>query len=185
MTNSTLKTLVGRRLWVSGLVFAVAAALVSALWLSSSSEPATATVDQTATTLDSELGEEAPSPEAKAEAKADRQALRAAMKAARQLEGQARADAIKQVVADAKAGKYGDKIEKRFDRREAHRAAVFALLPDELQADLKELRAMEPGDDRKAFRDEIRQKALDGGYGEKVQEAAEKLQDFWDDGEDD
>ena len=185
MTKSTLKTFVGRRLWVSGLVFAVTAALVSALWLSSSSEPATATIGQTASTLETELGQEPSTPESRAEAKADRQALHAAMKAARQLKGQARADAIKQVAADAKAGKYGDKIEKRFDRRDAHRAAIFALLPDDLQADLTKLRAMEPGDDRKAFRDEIRQKALDGGYGDKVKEAAEKLQDFWDDGEDD
>ena len=185
MTNSTLKTLVGRRLWISGLVLAIAAALVSALWLSSSSEPATATIDQTASSLETELGQEPSSPEDRAQAKADRQAFHAAMKAARQLEGQARADAVKKVAADAKAGKYGDKIEKRFDHREAHRAAIFALLPDDLQADLTKLRAMEPGDDRKAFRDEIRQKALDGGYGDKVKEAAEKLQDFWDDGEDD
>ena len=47
-----------------------------------------------------------------------------------------RADFEGQVAADAKAGKYGEKIEKRFDRRDAHRAAIFALLPDELQADI-------------------------------------------------
>lgn len=179
MTTSSLKTVVGRRLWLTGLVFAIAAALVSALWLSSSSEPATATVEQTATTLETELGQEPASLEANAEAKEDRRAFHEDMKAARQLKGQARADAVKKVAADAKAGKYGDKIEKRFDRRAAHREAVFALLPDELQSDLTKLRAMEPGDERKAFRDEIRQKALDGGYGDKVQEAAAKLQDFW------
>jgi hypothetical protein len=58
---------------------------------------------------------------------------------------------------------------------------VFALLPDELQADLKKLRTMEPGDERKAYRKEIQQKALDGGYGDKVKEAAEKLKDHWKD----
>lgn len=179
MNASTLKAAVGRRLWITGLVLAVAAALVSALWLTSSSAPATATVGETAMTLDSELSQDPSSPEQRADAKADRQAFHAAMKAARQLKGQARADAVKKVAADAKAGKYGDKIEKRFDRRAAHRAAVFALLPDDLQADLKKLRAMEPGDERKAYRDEIRRKALDGGYGDKVQEAAKKLQDFW------
>lgn len=181
MNASTLKAAVGRRLWITGLVLAVAAALVSALWLTSSPAPATATVGETAMTLDSELSQDPQSPEQRAEAKADRKALHADMKAARQLKGQARTDAVKKVVADAKAGKYGDKIEKRFDRRAAHREAIFALLPDDLQADLKKLRAMEPGDERKAYRDEIRQKALDGGYGDKVQEAAEKLQDFWKD----
>ena len=181
MNASTLKAAVGRRLWITGLVLAIAAALVSALWLTSSSTPANATIGQTAMTLDAELGQDQSSPEPRAEAKADRKAFHADMKAARQLKGKARADAVKKVVADAKAGKYGDKIEKRFDRRAAHRAAIFALLPDELQADLTKLRAMEPGDDRKAYRDDIRQKALDGGYGDKVQEAAKKLQDFWKD----
>jgi hypothetical protein len=181
MTTSTLKTVVGRKLWITGLVFAIAAALVSALWLTSSSGPATATIEQTSSSLDTELSQDPASPDAKADAKADRAAFHAAMKAARQLKGQARVDAIKKVAADAKAGKYGDKIEKRFDRRADRRAAVFALLPDELQADLTKLRAMAPGDERKAYRDEIRQKALDGGYGDKVKEAAEKLQDHWKD----
>jgi hypothetical protein len=175
MNVSTVKAAVGRRLWITGLLLAIAAALVSALWLTSSSAPASATVTQTATTLDAELSQDPSSPDAKA----DREAFRADMKAARQLSGKARADAVKKVAADAKAGKYGDRIEKRFDRRAAHRAAVFALLPDDLQADLTKLRAMEPGDDRKTFRDDIRKKALDGGYGDKVQEAAKKLQDFW------
>jgi predicted outer membrane lipoprotein len=179
MNTSTVKAAIGRRLWITGLVLAIAAALVSALWLTSSSSPATATMSQTAATLDAELSQDPSGQEDPADAKADRQALHADMKAARQLTGQARVDALKKVAADARAGKYGDKIEKRFERRAAHRAAVFALLPDELQADLKKLRAMEPGDERKAYRDEIRQKALDGGYGDKVQEAAEKLHDFW------
>jgi hypothetical protein len=175
MTVSRLKTAVGRRLWITGLVFAATAALVSALVLTSSSDPATATIAQTATTLDTELSQEPPTPEAKA----DRKAFHAAMKAARHLKGKARADAVKRVAADARAGKYGATIEKRFDRRADRKAAVFALLPDELQADLTKLRAMEAGDERKAFRQEIREKALDGGYGDKVKEAAEKLKDHW------
>ena len=172
MNAPTMKATVGRSLWITGLVLAIAAALVSALWLTSSSAPASATVSQTATTLDAELSQDPSSPDTKA----DRKAFRADLKAARQLSGKARADAVKKVAA---AGTYGDRIEKRFDRRAAHRAAVFALLPDDLQADLTKLRAMAPGDDRKAFRDDIRKKALDGGYGDKVQEAAKKLQDFW------
>lgn len=184
MTTSTLKTVMGRRLWIAGLVFAIAAALVAALWLSSSPEPAGATVEQTASTLDNELSSDSSDPSSP-EAKANRAEFHADMKAARKLEGQARADAIKKVLADARDGKYGDKIEKRTERRADMRAAVFALLPDELQDDLTKLRAMEPGDERKAFREDIRQKALDGGYGDKVQEAAEILQDHWKDLDDD
>lgn len=170
MPHLSIKTAIGRRLAAAGLAFAVAAGLVSALWLTSSTDPAEARVTQTASSLDSALATDG-----------DRTELRQDLKAARELEGQARKDAIKQIRADAKAGKYGDKIEKRFDRRADRRAAVFALLPDELQADLKKLRAMEPGEERKAYRDEIRQKALDGGYGNKVKEAAEKLKGHWND----
>lgn len=172
MPHLTMKTAVGRRLAAAGLAFAIAAGLVSALWLTSSADPAGASATQTAATLDSALA---------TDIDGDRAELRKDLNAARELKGQARKDAIKEIRADARAGKYGDKIEKRFDRRADRRAAVFALLPDELQADLTKLRAMEPGDDRKAFRDDIRQKALDGGYGDKVKEAAEKLQEHWKD----
>lgn len=181
MNASSVKAAAGRRPWITGLAIAIAVAVISALWISSSSDPADATANQTASALSAELSRDPSSPEERTAAKADREAFRADMKAARHLRGQARADAVKEVAANAKAGKYGDKIEKRFERRDAHRAAVFALLPDELQADLTKLRAMEPGDERKAYRDDIRQKALDGGYGDKVQEAAQKLQEFWND----
>lgn len=168
MSHLTMKTAVGRRLAAAGSAFAIAAGLTGVLWLASSAEPAGASVTQTASTL-------------AADAKGDRAELRKDLKAARGLEGRARKDAIKDVRTDARAGKYGDKVADRFDRRADRRAAVFALLPDQLQADLKKLRAMEPGDDRKAHRDDIRQRALDGGYGDKVQEAAEKLQEHWTD----
>ncbi len=171
MTTSTLKTVVGQRLWISGIVFAVAAALVSALWLSSS--PATATVGQTATTLNSEL---ASGDSGAADSDSNRAQLRADLKAARALDGQARIDAVKKVRANAKAGEYGAKVEKRVDRRSDRRAAFLALLPDELRADLKELKAMPSGDERKAKRDQIRKDALAGKYGDKVEQAAKLLQ---------
>lgn len=171
MTTSTFGTMLGRRLWISGIVFAIAAALVSALWLSSS--PAPAAVEQTAATLGTELGsDDSPAPGTDT----NRKELRADLKAARALEGQARIDALKKVRAGAAAGEYGDKIEKRADRRSDRHAAYFALLPDDLQADLKELKAMPAGDERKAKREQIREDALAGKYGEKVQEAAKLLQ---------
>lgn len=171
MTTSTLKTVLGRRLWISGIVFAIAAALVSALLLTSS--PAPASIEQTAATLGTELASD-DSPATGTDT--NREELRADLKAARDLKGQARIDALKKVRADAKAGEYGEKIEKRVDRRSDRHAAFFALLPDDLQADLKEVRAMPAGDDRKAKREQIRKDALAGEYGEKVQEAAKLLQ---------
>src|SRR4051794_21443796 len=111
MTASTLKTIVGRRLWITGLVIAIAAALVSALCLTASSQPASASIAQTASTLDTELSQDPTT----SDAKADRASFHAAMKAARKLKGQERVDALKKVAADAKAGKYGDRIEKRAD----------------------------------------------------------------------
>ncbi|MFM9877248.1 MAG: hypothetical protein ACKVOG_05275 [Rhodoglobus sp.] len=52
--------------------------------------------------------------------------------------------------------------------------AVWRQLPDELQADLKQLRELEPSARRDAAI-EIRQKALDGGYGPEVQAKAETI----------
>ena len=83
---------------------------------------------------------------------------------------------MKKVRANAKAGEYGAKVEKRVDRRSDRRAAFLALLPDELRADLKELKAMPSGDERKAKRDQIRKDALAGKYGDKVEQAAKLLQ---------
>ena len=154
MSNSTLKTMLGRRFWISGIVFAVAAALVSALWLGAA--PAPATVDQTATTLGAELAANSPA----SGADSDGAKLRADLKAARDLTGQARVDAMKKVRADAKAGEYGDKVKKRVDRRSDRHAAFIALLPDDLQADLKELKAMPAGDTRKAKREQILAKVV-------------------------
>jgi hypothetical protein len=180
MTSSTLKDLLGRRLWVTGLVLAIAVGVVSAVWQTSSPDPAAATVEQAASTLGTELGSDAPTT-SPIDAKADRGKFHADMKAARQLKGKARVDAIKKAVVDAKARKHGAKVEKRAERRADRRAAVFALLPDELQADLKKLRAMDPGEERRALRADIREKALAGGYGDKVQQAAEKLKGRWKD----
>lgn len=173
MTPSTDRNARGRRLRMSGIAAATAAALVSGIWLTSST-PATASVDQTASTLDTALttGSDASS--------GDRAQLRDDLKATRELDGQARADAMQKIRADAKAGNYGPRVEKRADRRSDRHAAVLALLPDELQADLTTMRTAD-GDDRKAQRDNIREKALAGGYGENVQDAAEVLKDRWTD----
>jgi hypothetical protein len=172
MKFPTVRTPMGRRLAISGLTLALATAVGGAIWLTSSA-PASATVTETASSLDSALNSDKATP-APASA-ADRAKLKADLKAARALSGQAKADALKKIRTDARAGVYGDRLEKRFDRKADRRAAFIALLPDSLQADLKKLKAMPPGDDRKALRKQIRADALAGKYGDKVQKAAELL----------
>ncbi|MCW2749096.1 MAG: hypothetical protein JWR83_206 [Aeromicrobium sp.] len=173
MNIPTVKTPMGRRLAISGLAFAVVAGIGGAIWLTSSTAPASASVSQTASSLDSALNTDdaKPSPATPAE----RAKLKADLKAARALTGQARVDALKKIRTDAKAGAYGGRIENRLGKKADRRAAFIALLPDSLQADLTKLKAMPAGEDRTAFRKQIRADALAGKYGDKVQKAAELL----------
>ena len=173
MTTRSLTDTIGRRLWATGVVLALAAALVAALLLTAGPAPAGASVGQTATTLDTALAADDTTSD-------DRADLRADLQAARKLEGDARQAALRTVRSAAAAGDYGDKAQKRLDRRADRRQAVLALLPDALQADLKAVKAADP-DERAALRQEIRAKALDGGYGDKVKAAAEKLKENWED----
>lgn len=55
-----------------------------------------------------------------------------------------------------------------------HMVKLWMVLPDDLQADLKELEALEPGE-RGPFAREIRDGALGGDYGPRVQERAERV----------
>jgi hypothetical protein len=97
--------------------------------------------------------------------------LREDVKELRALEGEDRREAMMQLRENARDGKYGDRIERRFERRADHRAALFALLPDEMQADLEEAKDIDDAEDRRSALRDIRKKALDGDYGEKVKEA--------------
>jgi len=106
-----------------------------------------------------------------------RSKLRADLKAARALDGDARREALADIRQKAQDGAYGGGIERRADRRQIHRELFFSLLPDDLQADLTELRNA-PADQRAQLRADIMDKALAGEYGADVQKAAEKLQDL-------
>lgn len=57
-----------------------------------------------------------------------------------------------------------------------HMARVWMALPPELQSDLKDLKELEPGE-RGSFAREIRDGALAGEYGPRVQERAERAQE--------
>lgn len=167
MTNeientNRIRRLFGRRNSIAALLIAVVAAVGIGIWMGPASS-----ADETQKTPDAmDL--------AFADAESDddgRAELRDALKDARELEGTDRRDALKGIREDARDGKYGDRIERHAERRGDHRAAFFALLPDELQADLKEAREIDDTDDRKAALDDIREKALAGDYGDKVKEA--------------
>jgi hypothetical protein len=103
--------------------------------------------------------------------------LRADLKAARALHGDARRAALADIRQKARDGSYGSGIERRADRRQIHRELFFSLLPDNLQADLTELKNA-PVDQREKLRADIMDKALAGEYGADVQKAAEKLRDL-------
>ena len=167
MTNeientNRIRRFFGRRNSIAALLIAVVAAVGIGIWMgpaSSADEPR-----QTADAMDLAFAATEGDDDGRAE-------LRGDLKEARELEGTDRRDALKGIREDARDGKYGDRIERHAERRGDHRAAFFALLPDELQADLKEAREIDDTDDRKAALDDIREKALAGDYGEKVQEA--------------
>ena len=165
MNIPTAKTPMGRRLAISALAFAIVAGIGGAIWLTSTPAPASASVSQTASSLDADSAK--PSPATAAE----RAKFRADLKAARALTGQARIDAIKKVRTDAKAGKYGPRIEKRVEHP---RARLWAHAPAALKADLKAARAADPAD-RPAKLHAIFVKAEAGDYGDKVKKHADKL----------
>jgi hypothetical protein len=155
----------GRRLAISALAFAIVAGIGGAIWLTSTPAPASASVSQSASSLDADSTK--PSP-ARA---ADRAKFKADLKAARALTGQARIDAIKKVRSDAKAGKYGPRIEKR---AEHPRGGLWGHAPAKLKADLKAAHAADPAD-RPAKLHAIFVKAEAGDYGDRVKKHADKL----------
>ncbi|TXL58012.1 hypothetical protein [Aeromicrobium terrae] len=64
---------------------------------------------------------------------------------------------------------------KGFDTKDLERTPAFALLPDDLQDDVRALVNADP-EDRKAQLEKIREKALAGDYGAKVEEAVRLLE---------
>ncbi len=64
---------------------------------------------------------------------------------------------------------------KGFDGKDLDRTPAFALLPDDLQDDIRALVKAAPAD-RRDLVEKIREKALDGDYGAKVEEAVRLLE---------
>jgi len=166
MTSTPFRKTLGRKLLATGVTLTVAAGLAGAALLTgigtSASDAASAsdttTVSSDTNSVDSDVAK-----------------FRADLKEARELTGEARIEAVKKIRQDAKDGKYGDKVEKRVERR----AGIWAHAPKELKEDLKEVRKADPSE-RAAKRHEIFVKALAGDYGDQAQKRAQKLQEFVD-----
>lgn len=158
---ASMTSVLGRKLLAGGIASIVAAGLVATALVTGVISGAQANIDTTPAATST-----------KTPADPDVAKFRAELKKARGLTGQARLDAVKKLRADAKAGRYGDKVEKRADR--AHGFRLWAHAPKELKADLKAARAADPAD-RPAKLHEVFTKALAGDYGDKAQKRAEKL----------
>ncbi len=181
---SPLTSFVSRKVMGAVAVFAViAAALVGVAVTTSagSSDTTTAVLTPDAQAFDEALADPAvaldgaTTPSGQAEPNDPRSALRADLLAAFKLDGEARRAALADIRTKARDGGYGDRVERRADRRQIHHELFFSLLPDNLQADLTELKDA-PADQREQLRADIRDKALAGDYGDEVKKAAEQLQ---------
>lgn len=171
MASMTFHKILGRKLVATGVTLTVASGLVGAALLTGIGSGASASSTDVSSATSTSSSSNA--------ADADVARFRADLKEARALEGQARTDAVKKIREDAKAGTYGDKVQKRVTNKGKRFAAVWAHAPAELKADLQDVRKADPSD-RAALKHEIFTKALAGDYGDKAQKRAEKLKELVD-----
>lgn len=102
--------------------------------------------------------------------------LRADLAAVRTMPDGEKAAALREIRRDALDGEYGARVQRFAERRDERVRAIRRALPDDLKADLREARQLS-GDDRvEAYRD-IRDGALAGEYGERVQEVAVRVRE--------
>ncbi|MBS2939826.1 hypothetical protein KDN32_18960 [Nocardioides sp. J2M5] len=104
------------------------------------------------------------------------QDLRDDLTAVRDLPTGERADALREIRRDALDGDYGSRVQRFAERRDDRVRAVRRALPAELRQDLREARRLD-GDARAEAYREIRDGALAGTYGERVQEVATAVQE--------
>ncbi|MFH0522317.1 hypothetical protein ACHBTE_34830 [Streptomyces sp. M41] len=100
--------------------------------------------------------------------------LRADLRELRSMEPGRRSEEAARIWRYALAGEYG----RRVRVRAAEAQAVYHALPGELRADIEELRTLN-GEEHRKERQEIREKALDGAYGDQVRRWAEDRLELW------
>lgn len=101
--------------------------------------------------------------------------LRADLLAVRELPVGEKEDALRAIRRDALDGDYGDRVQQFAERRDERVRAIRRALPEELRVDLRAARRL-TGDDRVVAYREIREGALSGEYGDRVQEVAVRVQ---------
>lgn len=102
--------------------------------------------------------------------------LRADLAAVRALPAGERVEALREIRREVLEGDYGDRVQQLAERRLERLRAIRRALPDDLRADLREARSLSGEDRIEAYR-EIRDGALAGEYGERVQEVAVRVQE--------
>jgi hypothetical protein len=102
--------------------------------------------------------------------------LQADLKELRDLPPEERLTAAKEIRADALAGEYGEAVQRWSERRDERRDWVRARMPRELKRDLAQAWKLPVDERRDAFL-EIRDDALEGDYGRKVERVAKQLQE--------
>lgn len=97
--------------------------------------------------------------------------LKADLRAVRALPVGEKPEALREIRRDALGGDYGARAQRIAERREERIRAVRRALPSEMEVDLRAARSLTGAERLEAYR-EIRAGALDGEYGERVQEVA-------------
>lgn len=168
---NSIGTAVTRRTRMTALAVAAAAATTALVWAASSgSTSATSTAVDASAVL---LADGDPLALADAEPRPLPgwlpQDLRADLRQLRTLDLEQRREAADRIWQEALAGEYGARVQLRAEEAQQR----FQTLPEELRDDLKEARGLE-GDELRDARQEIRDKALDGEYGDQVERWAER-----------
>jgi hypothetical protein len=101
--------------------------------------------------------------------------LRDDLTAVREVPEGERLDALRTIRDHALDGDYGDRVQQLAEGRDERVRAVRRLLPADLKADLREARDLS-GEDQAAALRGIRDGALGGEYGDRVQQVATSVQ---------
>ncbi|MEW1648927.1 hypothetical protein [Streptomyces sp. NPDC091219] len=100
--------------------------------------------------------------------------LRTDLRQLRGMDPEQRQKAATRIWQDALDGDYGTVVKLRAERAQQR----YRLLPEQLRDELGELRGL-TGDELRDGLVDIRDKALDGGYGDQVRHWAERRSGFW------
>ena len=99
------------------------------------------------------------------------------IKAALSLDGQEQHRALVAVRYGALHGTYGDRVQRGARALQHRRHEIWRTLPDQLKADVRAARSLPWPERREAFLT-IRDNALQGAYGDRVQQLVERRQAF-------